>query len=459
MTKYDYDIIAIGSGSAGGAAAFVAKTAKNKIAIVEEFKDKLGGECPNYACVPTKALLKAAQIYKAVQNADQFGVRAENPGFDFERVADYRDRVVAQLTGPRIEKNLHQAGIDLLWGRAKFISDHELEIDGRKYSSKHIVIATGSKEFIPPIDGLAEAGFVTSDQAVRLRQLPASIIIIGAGPIGTEFSQMFSSFGVKVTLLQRNEQILQREDPEIAAVVQKQLKEQGVTVVTQMEIESVRREGEQRIVKIKIGENTVEYRAAEVMVATGRRAALQDLNLENAGVKVDARGQLELNDYLQTSQAHIWAAGDAAGKWQFTHTAAYEGDLVGRNICHKVDEAVNYDVVPRVTFADPEVASVGITEPEARKRGGDIQVAKFPIGSLGRALIDQDRRGLVKLVVDGKTKQILGGHIVGASAGQLIHEVAIAMKGKLLVTDIARMIHAYPTFSESVAATAEKFLE
>lgn len=459
MTKYDYDIICIGSGSAGGAAAFVAKNAKNRIAIVEEFKDKLGGNCPNYACVPTKALLNAAKVYKTVKMAGSFGIKASDLGFDFKQIVSYRDNVVNQLTGPRIERNLYNAGIDLLWGHAKFVSDHEIEIENKKYSSNHFVIATGSKEFIPSIPGLRETGFLVSDQAVKLDTLPDSIIIIGAGPVGTEFSQVFSSFGVKVTLLQRDPQILQREEQEVAAEVQKHLESQGVKIVFNMEVESVRKEGEEKVVKVKVGERQEEYSASEIMIAAGRKAALSDLNLNAAGVALTAQGKLELNEFLQTNQAHVWAAGDAAANWQFTHTAAYEGDLVGRNICHRHDEAVNYDVVPRVTFCEPEVASVGMREDDAKKKGIEIKVEKFPVGNLGRALIDLDRRGFVKLVVEAKSDQILGGHIVGNNAGQLIHEIALAMKAKVPVTTIARMIHAYPTYSEAIAAAAEKFLK
>lgn len=458
MTKYDYDLICVGSGSAGGAAAFVAKKAGNTVAIVEETKDKLGGNCPNYACVPTKALLNAAKVLKTVRQAGDFGISAENPGFDFKRVAAYRDGIVDQLTGPRIERNLHNAGIDLLWGAAKFVSDHEIEIDGRKFSAENILIGTGSKEFIPPIEGLKETGFLVSDEAVKLTDLPKSIIIIGAGPVGTEFSQIFSSFGVEVTVLQRDAQILQREDREIAEIVQKDLESRGVRIVLNMEIQRVQKHAGDKVVTVKVQGAEHDFRAQEILVAAGRRAALQDLNLEAAGLKLNSLGRLDLNEYLQTERAHIWAAGDAAANWQFTHTAAYEGDLVGRNICHKHDEAVNYDVVPRVTFCEPEVASVGMTEADAQKKGIETQIAKYPIGNLGRALIDLDRRGLVKLVVEKKSRNILGGHIAGQNAGQMIHEIAIAIKGKIPIETVARTIHAYPTYSESISAAAEKFL-
>ena len=458
MSKYDYDLICIGSGSAGGSAAFVAKKAGHRVAIVEEFKDKLGGHCPNYACVPTKALLKAAQVYKMARESGQFGIHVDNPRFDFKEVAKYREDVVEQLTGSRIEKNLHNAGIDLLWGRASFVSDHELDIAGKKYSAGNIVIGTGSKEFIPPIEALTDTGFWVSDNAVKLDALPESVIIIGGGPIGTEFSQIFSGFDVAVTLLQRNDQILQREDREVAEYVQKDLERRGVKIVTSCEIESVHKLGLGKVVNIKAGGKSESFEAQEVLVATGRRANFENLNLDKAGVKLAPSGKLELNEYLQTNVAHIWAAGDAAGNWQFTHTAAYEGDLVGRNICHRHDEAVNYDVVPRATFCEPEVASVGMTEAEAKTKGIDYKVGKFLSGGLGRALIDRDRRGFVKIIANAKDGTILGGHIVGANAGQLIHEIAIAMKAKISVTAIARTIHAYPTFSEAVAVAAEKFL-
>lgn len=456
MPKFDYDLICLGSGSAGGAAAFVAKKAVQRVAVAEEFKDKLGGNCPNYACVPTKALLNAAKIYKLIGRAAEFGVTAENPGFDFAKIAAYRDEVVNTLTGPRIERNLANAGIDLLWGRARFISSHEVEIGEKRYSAEHILIATGSKEFVPPIPGLAEAGFLTSDDASRLKDLPQSVIIIGGGPVGTEFSQIFSCFGVKVILLQREDQILPREDREIASNVEKQLREQGVEIVLGMNVEEVRREGGERVVKIEAGGKSREVRAEKIMIAAGRRAALKDLNLEAAGLSLNDRGLLPINEYLQTEQAHIWAAGDAAGNWQFTHTAAYEGDLVGRNICHRIDQAADYNVVPRVTFCEPETASVGMTEAQARKEGREVKIAKFLIGGLGRALIDRDRRGLIKVVIDQKTGGILGAGICGNGAGQVIHEIAAAMKGKLKAADLGRMIHAYPTYSEAIAAALEQ---
>ncbi|OGE75346.1 MAG: hypothetical protein A3C85_02340 [Candidatus Doudnabacteria bacterium RIFCSPHIGHO2_02_FULL_48_21] len=454
MNKYDYDVISIGSGSAGGSAAFVAKRAGMKVAIVEEFKDRLGGHCPNYACVPTKAWLKAAEIYKMAKRAGEFGVILENPSVDFQKFAAYRDEVIGLLTGSRIERNLHNAGIELLWGKARFVSDHELEIGEKKYSFNHAVIGTGSKEFIPPIPGLAESGYWTSDIAVKAGDLPESFVVIGGGPIGTEFTEIFTSFGRPVTLLQREPQILQREDKDIADYVQKELEHRGVHIILDCEIIDVTRAGSYKIIRGRAGGREFNVEGAEILVATGRRANL-DLNLEAAGVKVTPQGRLELNEYLQTSQAHIWAAGDAAGNWQFTHTAAYEGDLVGRNICHRHDEKTNYDVVPRVTFCDPEVASVGITEAQAKTKNIPYKAGTYKIGGLGRYLINRDSRGFIKLIVEPSSGLILGGHVVGESAGQLLHEIALAMKAKIPVTTMARMIHAYPTFSEAVGAAAE----
>lgn len=462
--KYDYDLISIGSGSAGGSAAFVAKKANMRVAVVEEFKDRLGGHCPNYACVPTKAMLKAAHVYKMAKRAKEFGIELDNLRFDFKKIAAYRQSIVDMLTGPRIERNLHNAGIDLLWGRAEFKSEHELTVgdpsngSSKTYSFGHAVIGTGSKEFIPPITGLAETGYWTSDIAVRATELPDSLVIIGGGPIGTEFAEIFSSFGKHVTIIQREPQILPREDGEIADYVAEDLKRRDVDIITSAEILFVHKIGSSKSVRVKIGDKETEAAGDEILVATGRRANLSSLNLEAAGVILTEQGKLELNEYLQTSQAHIWAAGDVAGNWQFTHTAAYEGDLVGRNICHRHEEKTNYDVVPRVTFCEPEVASVGLTEAQAKLKNLDYRIGRFKSGGLGRMLIEKDSRGLVKLIVDSKTFQILGGHIVGENAGQLIHEVALAMKAQIKVTDVGRMIHAYPTFSEAVAACAEQFL-
>ncbi|OGF00880.1 MAG: hypothetical protein A3G07_02935 [Candidatus Doudnabacteria bacterium RIFCSPLOWO2_12_FULL_47_12] len=279
-------------------------------------------------------------------------------------------------------------------------------------------------------------------------------MVIGGGPIGTEFTEIFTSFGRPVTLLQREPQILQREDKDIADYVQKELEHRGVHIILDCEIIDVTRAGSYKIIRGRAGGREFNVEGAEILVATGRRANL-DLNLEAAGVKVTPQGRLELNEYLQTSQAHIWAAGDAAGNWQFTHTAAYEGDLVGRNICHRHDEKTNYDVVPRVTFCDPEVASVGITEAQAKTKNIPYKAGTYKIGGLGRYLINRDSRGFIKLIVEPSSGLILGGHVVGESAGQLLHEIALAMKAKIPVTTMARMIHAYPTFSEAVGAAAE----
>ena len=456
--KFDYDLISIGSGSAGGSAAFVAKRANMKVAVVEEFKDKLGGHCPNYACVPTKAMLKSAHIYKMAQQGAEFGIEMDNLRFDFKKIAMFRQGVVDQLTGPRIERNLHNAGIDLIWGRAEFISEHELKIGGKKYSFNHAVIGTGSKEFIPPIEGLADVGFWTSDIAVKAESLPESIIIIGGGPIGMEFTELFLSFGKRVVVLQRDPQILPREDADIADLVAKDMAKRGAEIHTNCEIMFAHRLASAKSIRIKSNGEETEVAADEILVATGRRANL-DLNLQAAGIEVDNKGRLKLNEYLQTNQSHIWAAGDAAGNWQFTHTAAYEGDLVGRNICHNHEEKTNYDVVPRVTFCEPEVASVGITEAQAKLKNLNYRAESFRTGGLGRYLIERDFRGFVKIIVDAKTMEVLGGHIAGQNAGQLIHEIALAMKGKIPVTTMARMIHAYPSFSEAVGAAAEKFLD
>jgi pyruvate/2-oxoglutarate dehydrogenase complex dihydrolipoamide dehydrogenase (E3) component len=332
-------------------------------------------------------------------------------------------------------------------------------IAGKKYSAEHIVIGTGSKEFVPPIKGLQQTGFWTSDDAVKLAVLPKSIIIIGAGPVGTEFSQIFSAIGVAVTLIQKGDQILQRDEPESARLVAEHLKASGVEVVLNADVAEVKPAGRDKVVLVKIGEGEKEYQAEALMVATGRRANLEPLALDRAGVVTDERGRLVVNDYLQTSVPHIWAAGDAAGKWQFTHTASYEGDLVGRNICESAKEKADYRVVPRVTFCVPEVASVGMTEKEAQDAGLEIKVGLYKSGGLGRYLIEGDRKGFVKIIADSKSQEIYGGHIAGANAGQLIHEIALAMRAKVRAGDLGRMIHAYPTFSEAVAGAGEKFLD
>lgn len=447
----DFNVIVIGGGSAGFAAAGRAVDGGAKVALIES--DKLGGACPNNACVPTKILLGAAKLLDDMRHAQAFGIDAEKISFDFKRVMARKNAIVDQLTGERLRRVLDKRGISLFAGRAAFISDEALDLDGQILSADKFIIATGSIPFIPPVRGLGEAGYITNKEAVNLTELPESIAIVGGGSVGVEFSQIFSRFGSKTTLIEAGQRLLGREDAEIAELLRTYLQEQGIDVLTGVEAASVAVSSGRKVVRMTAPAGVREAIVDEVMIAAGRVPAVEDLQLGAAAVKYDRRG-VEVDDSLKTSAENIWACGDVTGKFFYTHMAAYQGDIAGFNAIADEPDRVDYAVVPRVTFCDPEVAGVGLTETEAYEAGFDVRIGRMPYRYLGRALVAGERRGLVKLIADGSNRRILGGRIIGAQAGELIHEIAVAMKAGMSVDALAEVVHAYPTLSEGIEAAA-----
>ncbi|MBI4138867.1 NAD(P)/FAD-dependent oxidoreductase [Candidatus Uhrbacteria bacterium] len=442
-----FDVVIIGSGSAGLAAAESAKEAGAKRVAVVESAKRLGGECPNRGCVPSKALLRSVELMMEARRAKEFGLRIPKTGFDFSALMRRKRKTVDALTGGgRMERILEHYGVDLIRGAAHFTGRHSIDVDGRPYEAKRFVIATGSEPFIPPIPGLKESGYWTSDDIVKIRNVPTSLLVIGGGPIGAEWAQILAPLGTRVTIIEAMSQLLPREDPEIAHVVETSFKRQGIRVQRNTKISSVRRHGKTFIVN--------GIRASALLVATGKRPAVGSLALDAAGVSLSDRDAPILNEYLQTSNPDIYVAGDAAAQMMFTHVAHLQGEIAGTNAVAGPKRASNLDVIPRGTFCSPEVGSVGLTEQEARKQGRDVAVGRGEFSYLGKSLVSGETDGLVKIVADRKTKLILGGHIVGHSAAELIHEVALAMFAKIPYTAIAEMVHAYPTYAEAVGVAA-----
>lgn len=457
VKAFDYDVLVIGSGSAGISAAEAAiESGAKKVAIVEKRK-RLGGECPNRGCVPTKALLRSVEILRLAKGARTFGLRIPKVGFDFKAVMARKTEVVDRSTGGRrIERILESLGADVIKGTAKFTAPREVKVGKRKVSARKIVIATGSETFVPPIEGLKEAGFLTSDEVVDLKKLPKSIIIIGGGPIGVEWAQIFHGLGSRVTVVEFMPHVLPREDREVAGIVQDSLAGRGLRILTSTKVVRVSKsKGRYRVTtEPSKGGKGASISAEALMVATGKRVALGNLDIEKAGVRLDAKGRPVLDAFLQTTSKHVYIAGDAAGQMMFTHVAHEHGTIAGTNAVKGNRMQVDLTVVPRGTFCTPEVGSVGLTETGARKEGYDVGVGKAPYGYLGKASVMEEREGLVKIVVDRKTGKVLGGHVCGHSAAEIVHEIALAMQGGLKYTRIAEMIHAFPTFSEGVGAAA-----
>ncbi len=443
--KYDYDLIVFGSGAGGAVGAHQAVGMGKKVAVFE--RGAIGGECPNFGCVPTKALLHAAHIYEDTQIAPNFGIHTGDIKVDFTEIKKWKDLTVSRTGAAEGEESFQHEKIHLIKAQAHFISPHQVEADGKTYSAHNFLIATGSTTFIPPIPGLEDAGFITSYDAIEYTKLPKSVFILGGGPIGCEFAQYFSTFGTKVTIADNLPRLVAREDEDISDLIQALFENRGIKVFVGVNVEKVEKKVGKKVVHITNGEQHHIIEVNEILVATGKRPNL-DIDPEKAGLKVDG-GRLKMNKYLQTNVSHIYAAGDVVGPYLFTHTGYYQSALAAKNAFSRSKIAEDLTVVPRCTFVVPEAASVGLTESQAREDGKKIKIGRAAMALLGRANTSNQFDGFVKVICD-KDDRIIGGAIVAPRAGEMIHEIALAMKLKAKASDLANMIHAYPTYSEAI---------
>lgn len=444
-SKYDYDFIVIGSGAGGSVGAHHARSLGKKVAIFE--KAEVGGECPNWACVPTKALLYAAKVYQLARGGEQFGISAKNIEVNWENVKKWKDLVVSRTGASHGEETFNREGLHLIKGKAEFVSSHEVEANGKVYSAEKFLIASGTIAAIPPIEGLEKNGYFTFHEAGSLEKLPASVFILGGGPVGCEFAQIFSNFGSKVTIADGFEKILFHEDDEVSSLVQAIFENQGIEVLTGIRVNKIEKKNKNKIVSYEKNGQSHTVEVEQILIATGKKPVL-DFGAEKAGVKIE-NGRLIVNKYLQTTANHIYAAGDIVGPYQFTHTGEYQSYTAAFNAFSLRKIQPDYSVVPKCVFVDPEVGSVGISEVEAREKKIKYKVGITPTAQIGRANTSNEFDGFVKVITDTK-EVIIGASIVAPRAGEMIHELALAVKLKAKARDVSEMIHAYPTFSEAI---------
>ena len=443
-----YDLLVIGAGAAGSTVAFEAAARGARVALAERWK--VGGTCLNAGCDPTKTLVRSAEVLHLARTAGRFGISVEGVVADWPAVRARVTGVIDAIRGGDGDRNVRDAGIDLVKAPARFRTPHEVEADGRLLRAEKIVVAVGARPTVPEVPGLREAGFVTNVEAVDLPELPRRLAILGGGVVAVEFAQIFARFGVEVALISRGP-LLRGEEPELVLALAEVLRREGVRIETEARLERVEAIDGAKAIRARRGPEAIVCEADEILLATGRAPALEDLGLDAAGIAHRAEG-IVVDAELRTSQPHVWAVGDAvAGGLPFTHVADFQARVVVHNALsgERPLEAC-YDGVPWAIFTDPELGHVGQTEAGARAAGFEVKTALVPVRGLARAITSDELDGVVKLVAERTTGRLLGGHVLSARGGELLGEIALAVRLKLPAEAIAHTLHAYPTFSEGV---------
>ena len=392
-----------------------------------------------------------AQVVHQAQNAAKLGLMPTNVTIDLAKINNYIQEVIGRVAE---SEKVYSEGITVKFGKVSFNSATELTLNGEKFTSRSSLIATGSRPLVPQIESLEDTGYLTNEHVFNLKQLPASLIVIGGGPIGVELGQSYRRLGTNVTIVEGLDRILPKEDPEVSATLAEVLRSEGINIATNALFVNAKRDGNKKVVTVKRGEQLLNFYADEILLTLGRRPNVEGLHLEAAGITYDSKG-IKVNEHLQTSAPNIFAIGDVIGGYLFTHVAAYQAGVAVRNALVPLGKKkVDYRVVPWCTFTDPEAARVGLTPDEARKQHKLVRIVKFPWADIDRAQAESETVGFIKLVVAGKKEEIVGAHMVGARAGELLGEMALAMRHHLALNDILNTIHAYPTMSTGIQQTA-----
>lgn len=446
--EFDYAVVVIGGGSGGYAAARTTVAAGLRTAVIEG-GEEVGGLCILRGCMPTKALLYAAEVFHMARRAETWGIEIPETRFDFTKVMERKNAMIADFADYRREQ-LSDGRFDFIRAHAEFEDPHTLALsDGRRITARHFIVGTGSKIAPPPLPGLDQTGYITSDDALRLKALPASIIVLGGGPIALEFAQFFARFGSRVTVVQRSGQILSSFDNDAASSLTEAFTAEGIEVLAGTRIESVSRDGTQKVVRFEHQGELKSVAAEEILFALGRAPNTGSLKLERAGVAVDARGRIETQATMQTTASHIYAVGDCAGPHEIVHIAIQQGEIAGHNIAAPdAPKAIDYRVLSTIVFTDPQVAIVGLSERQAETQGVPFLASSHPFNDHGKSLIMEAKEGFVKLLAHRESGEIIGGACVGPVGGELIHEIIVAMQVRMTVHQLAETPHYHPTLAE-----------
>lgn len=461
-----YDVVVIGSGPGGYVAAIYAAQAGLKTAIVErESTERLGGTCLLRGCIPTKAMLQTADLLTDMKRADHFGIVADAPKLDMERMLKYKDGVVAKNAGG-VKYLMKKNGIDVLLGHGRLAGRNKVsvEADGKKQtvSTKYCILATGSAVAHLPFIKMDHKRVIDSDDILNFSEVPEHLVVMGAGAVGSEFASIFLRYGSKVTLIEMMDRILPGEDEEVSAEVKKSFEKQGMSVLVASRVTEVKSsdKGVELTVEDVNGDKkgAKKISASHLLVATGRRAVTEDIGIQNTKVVRDARGFIAVDEFMRTGEDWVYAIGDIVNTPLLAHVASKEGMVAVDHIAKNNPQPIHYERVPMCTYCSPEVASVGLSEKKARERGYDVRVGKFPFSAIGKASIMGDTEGFVKIVSESKYDEILGLHIIGPKATELITEGTVLLELEATLAELLKTIHPHPTLAEAVGEAAHAVL-
>lgn len=456
--RFDYDIIILGGGSAGIVSGVVAGALKMRVLLIE--KDKMGGECLNTGCVPSKALLHAAKVAQTIRTAGQTGLtshivsRVDAAGV----LRSVRDRIAAVEKADATTQLLRDNGVEIRLGSARFIDPHTLSLNGESVTAAHFILATGSSPVAPKLPGVSEGEYLTNQTIFDLDTIPESLLVVGGGPIGVEMAQAFQWLGSRVTLVQKDDRLLPHDDAEMARQLEAYLRDDGIDIWLNTTLVDVKREVNRKIVALRQGEQTREVTCEQILFGIGRHPNTEGLNLEAAGVEYDVKA-ITVDANLRTTAPHIYVCGDLLGHDQFSHMAEYEAKTVVRNIVFPGQSRASFRLQPWATFTDPELAHVGQTEEDLQAQGISYEVYKQPFTQNDRAITEGETRGLIKVLTQGLGGRILGVHILGSRASELAQEWILAMQQGHTIRDVADLIHIYPTLSMASQHVAQRWYE
>lgn len=451
----NYDLLIIGSGAAAFSSAIKAIEYGAKVGMIE--RGTVGGTCVNIGCVPSKTLLRAGEINHLSKDNPFIGLQTSAGEVDLASLITQKDKLVSELRNQKYVDLIDEYNFDLIKGEAKFVDASTVEVNGAKLSAKRFLIATGASPSLPQISGLEEMDYLTSTTLLELKKIPKRLTVIGSGYIGMELGQLFHHLGSEITLMQRSERLLKEYDPEISESVEKALIEQGISLVKGATFERVVQSEEIKKVYVTVNGSKEVIESDQLLVATGRKPNTDSLNLSAAGVETGKNNEILINDFGQTSNEKIYAAGDVTLGPQFVYVAAYEGGIITDNAIGGLNKKIDLSVVPAVTFTNPTVAMVGLTEEQAKEKGYDVKTSVLPLDAVPRAIVNRETTGVFKLVADAETLKVLGVHIVSENAGDVIYAASLAVKFNLTIEDLTETLAPYLTMAEGLKLAALTF--